>query len=110
MVVLTSRCPSNSWTARMSCPSSSRWVANEWRKVWQGARPANPAPRAGAPTARRGPGPGRGGPAPLAGHPVDVDPGGREDPLPAPLAARVRVLPHQGSRELDPAGSAPEIV
>jgi hypothetical protein len=23
--------PSNTWTVRMSYPSSSRWVANEWR-------------------------------------------------------------------------------
>ncbi len=49
-------------------------------------------------------------PAPLAGHPVDVDPGSRKDPLPTLLPARVRVLPHQGSRELDPAGTAPEVL
>ena len=29
MVVLTSRCPNSSWTVRISCPSSSRCVANE---------------------------------------------------------------------------------
>jgi len=34
MVVLTSRSPSSSWTVRISWPSSSRCVANEWRRVW----------------------------------------------------------------------------
>src|SRR3989304_3742565 len=52
MVVLTSRCPSSSWTVRMSCPSSSRWVANEWRKGGRGGggqhRPPVPVPLAGA--------------------------------------------------------------
>jgi hypothetical protein len=32
-VVLTSGCPSSSWTVRMSWPSSSEWFANEWRSV-----------------------------------------------------------------------------
>ena len=33
MVVLTSACPSNSCTVRISHPSSSRWVAKEWRTL-----------------------------------------------------------------------------
>ena len=33
IVVLTSRCPSSSCTVRMSCPPSSRCVANECRRV-----------------------------------------------------------------------------
>ena len=44
MVVNTSRCPRSSWTVRMSWPSSSRWVAKEWRNVWQ---PGPLAPRVG---------------------------------------------------------------
>ena len=28
---------------RISCPRSSRWVANEWRKVWQSAGLVSPA-------------------------------------------------------------------
>jgi len=43
IVVLTSACPSNSCTVRMSYPSSSRCVANEWRNVWQPTRLASPA-------------------------------------------------------------------
>lgn len=49
-------------------------------------------------------------PAPLAGHLVHVDPCGWEDPLPGPLPARVRVLPHQSPREFHPAGTALEIL
>lgn len=81
IAVLTSRCPSNSCTVRMSYPSSSRWVANEWRKVWQVVAP------------------------PPAGRPVDVDPCRREDPLPSPLSAGARVLSYQRPWELDPAGA-----
>src|SRR3989304_3579146 len=67
MVVLTSRCPSSSWTVRMSCPSSSRWVANEWRKVWHVACLAMPARRIASLTARWGTVSGRGGPGPRPG-------------------------------------------
>ena len=35
-------------------------------------------------------------PAVLAGRPIDVDPGGREGPLPRPFAAGVRVLVGEG--------------
>src|SRR5712691_2031511 len=47
--------------------------------------------------------------APLAGEPVHVDARRREDPLPAPLTARVRVLARERSRQLDPAGALPEV-
>lgn len=52
IVVLTSRCPRSSWIVRRSSPSSSRWVAKEWRNVWQAAGLAMPARRAAALTAR----------------------------------------------------------
>src|SRR5438477_110297 len=48
-------------------------------------------------------------PAALARLPVDVDARGWKHPLPRPLAAGVRVLPGQRPRELDPAGTVPEI-
>src|SRR2546425_13377456 len=41
----------------------------------------------------------------LTRRPVEVEPGGREDPLPRPLAASVRVLAGQGAPQLDPAGT-----
>lgn len=47
--------------------------------------------------------------AALAGHPVHIEARGREDPLPAPLPAGMRVLPLQGSRKFDPAGALPEV-
>jgi hypothetical protein len=37
---------------------------------------------------------------PLAGHPIDIDPRRREDPLPSPLPAGVRILSRQCPREL----------
>ena len=40
--------------------------------------------------------------APLAGFRVPVEPGGGEDPLPAPFAAGVGVLPAQRTGELAP--------
>lgn len=46
---------------------------------------------------------------PLAGHPIDVDPRRRENPLPSPLPAGVRILSHQRPRELDSAGAARQI-
>jgi len=46
----------------------------------------------------------------LAGGVIDVDPRCREDPLPAPLAAGVRILPGQCVRQLDPAGAPSEVV
>ena len=89
MVVLTSRCPSSSCTVRMSCPSSSRWVANEWRKVWQVA-------------------------CLDSGPPNRVPDGALEHSLvqvvPAPLPSRVRVLAHERSRKLDPAGSSLQVL
>ncbi len=51
-LLLTSRWPSNSWTVRMSVPSSSRCVANECRKVWHETRFAIPVRREAAVTAR----------------------------------------------------------
>src|SRR3989304_1431188 len=43
-------------------------------------------------------------------RPGHVGASGREDPLPAPLPARVRVLPHECSGKLDPAGAALEVL
>src|SRR5437773_1723979 len=42
IVVLTSLCPNSSWTVRISYPSSSRWVAKEWRVLLAGSRDAFP--------------------------------------------------------------------
>ena len=47
--------------------------------------------------------------AALAGRGVGVDAGGREDPLPGPLAARVRELAGQGVGKRDVAGGALEV-
>jgi len=38
MVVLTSECPSSSWTVRMSVPLCSRCVAKQWRLCRAGHR------------------------------------------------------------------------
>jgi hypothetical protein len=40
--------------------------------------------------------------AALAGLSIDVKPGGREHPLPGPLAAGIRVLARKRPRELNP--------
>ena len=48
--------------------------------------------------------------AALAGEAVHVESRGGEDPLPRLFAPRVRVLPQEGSGQLDPAGSATEVV
>src|SRR2546428_13752075 len=45
----------------------------------------------------------------LTRRPVEVEPGGREDPLPRPLAASVRVLAGQGPGQLDPAGTVCQV-
>ena len=45
----------------------------------------------------------------LPGTLVDLDPSRREDPLPGPLAAGVRVLARQGPRELHPAGAVCQV-
>jgi hypothetical protein len=42
-------------------------------------------------------------PTKLAGQAISIDTRGREDPLPDPFPAGVRVLPEQGSRQRDPA-------
>src|SRR5262249_49050516 len=47
--------------------------------------------------------------AALDGRPVDVESRGRKHPLPGPLAARVRILPCQRPRKLDPAGARSKI-
>src|SRR5690349_4952108 len=43
------------------------------------------------------------------GRRVDVGPGRGEDPLPRPLARRVRVLPVQGIWQLNPAGARGDV-
>ena len=48
-------------------------------------------------------------PAPLAGDAIDVETGRREGPLPAPLAARVGILPPECPRQLDPAGAVLQV-
>src|SRR5881396_1510243 len=47
--------------------------------------------------------------AALAGGAVDIEPRRREHPLPAPLTARVGVLPIQGVRQLHPAGATVDV-
>src|SRR5437867_10024837 len=42
---------------------------------------------------------------PLAGEPLHVHASRREDPLPHPLSACIRVFAGEGRRKLDPAGS-----
>src|SRR5215831_4039275 len=108
MVVLTSPWPSISWTVRMSRSSSSKWVEGMAQRVT--ARALGDARVAHGvldrslhdrlvqvmSTA-------------LAGRPVDVESRGRKHPLPGPLAARVRILPCQRPRKLDPAGARSKI-
>ena len=48
-------------------------------------------------------------PPSLAGSTVDVEPRGRENPLPQPLAAGARILAGQGPRKLDPAGGSCQV-
>ena len=43
--------------------------------------------------------------AKLACLAVAIEPRGREDSLPHPFTSRVRILPREGRRELDPPGS-----
>src|SRR6266481_6678191 len=43
-------------------------------------------------------------PTALPGQPISVDARGGEHPLPNPLPAGIRVLPHQGGRQFDPTG------
>ena len=47
--------------------------------------------------------------APLASKPVDVGASRREDPVPAPLAAGVRVLAREGAGQFDPTGFVPQV-
>src|SRR5215470_20073496 len=49
-------------------------------------------------------------PATLAGDAVHVNARGREDPLPSPGSAGVRVLAEERAGQLDPAGAVPEVV
>src|SRR5438477_7125892 len=102
MVVLTSWWPKSSWTVRMSCPSSSRWVAKEWRKVWQLTRLAIPARRVATPDRALQNRFVQIMAATLAGLSLHVNAGGRKDPLRGPFAPRAGVLPRDGSRQLDP--------
>jgi hypothetical protein len=46
----------------------------------------------------------------LPGLAITVYPGGREHPLPRPLPSRVRVLPAEAARQLDPSGAAGDVV
>src|SRR5262249_50718241 len=48
-------------------------------------------------------------PTTLAGDAVHVDARGREDPLPSPGSARVRVLAEERAGQLDPARAVPEV-
>src|SRR5439155_426848 len=47
--------------------------------------------------------------ATLPGETLHVEARGREDPLPPPVPAGVRVLARQGVGQLDPAGAATEV-
>src|ERR1700675_2296851 len=92
----------------MSCPSSRRCVANEWRNVCGVACFAIPARRTAIFTALEH----RFSevvPAPLAGVAIDVEAGRGKEPLPPPLAAGVGVLAAKRSRQLEPPGPAREV-
>ena len=45
----------------------------------------------------------------LARHPVDVNAGGREHPLPGPFTASVRVLASEGPGQFHPAGAVLQV-
>ena len=47
--------------------------------------------------------------AALPGETIHVESRGGEDSLPRPFPTGVRVLPQEGSGQLDPAGTAPEV-
>jgi hypothetical protein len=47
--------------------------------------------------------------APLAGHGLYVETRGREDPLPAPFAAGVRVPAQERAGQFDPTGAVAEV-
>src|SRR5439155_9548290 len=93
----------------MSCPSSSRWVANEWRNVMagRGLRNSGSAYRVlhralehrfvQMVTAM------------LTGCAVHVKTRGWEDPLPSPVTPGIRVLASEGAGQLDPACAVPQI-
>ena len=71
-------------------------VAKEWRSEWELAGLASRAARTAVFTARWSTD-SEVVPATLRRDAVDVDPGGREDPLPGPLPSGVRVLLGEGA-------------
>lgn len=104
IVVVTSRWPRSSWTVRMR----GRLPAGAWRRnvaacadarAWLG-RPAELhwEPHAEDRLVQVAS-------AALAARAVHVDPGGREQPLPDPLATRVRVLAQQRVRQFHSPGA-----
>src|SRR6267143_5560562 len=109
MVVDTSECPSSSCTVRMSCPRSSRCVANECRSVWQvtgltrraacAARLTTPPESVGMDVMT---------PCHTAVR-IDRAISRREHELPAPLVAGARVLARQSMRQPDFAVTFSEI-
>ncbi len=98
---------------RRSVPDSSRWGANEWRKVWQVMRLLEPTARA------HGSGGGADGgadgtlghglmevrPSTAAGLSVPVGTGRGEQPLPGEQALGARSLAAERQRQFDVAGA-----
>src|SRR5262245_24907984 len=109
MVVLTSEWPRSSCTVRMSWLSSRRWVAKEWRNVWQLTRLGMAARQGGSANRALEDGFVEVMAAPLAGLAIDVAARGRKQPLPRPLAPRVRIFSGQSVGQFDPAGSSLEV-
>jgi hypothetical protein len=75
----------------MSWLSSSRWVAKEWRRVWN-ARGADGILHCALEN-----GLVEMVAAPLPGDAIHIESGGRKDPVPRPFAPGMRVLPEEGS-------------
>ena len=88
---------------RMSRPSSSRCVANEWRRVCRALR--DPSPERGVLDDLLENGLVQVMPAHLAGVAIAIEACGREDPLPEPVAPGARILAGERGRQLDPAGA-----
>src|SRR4030095_396575 len=91
----------------MSWLSSSRCVANGCRKVWHVAGLAMPALRTASLTARWRTDSCRVMATPLTGAAVHVEACRREDPLPSPGSAGVRILAQERVGQRAPASTMP---
>jgi hypothetical protein len=93
---------------RMSWPRSRRWVAKEWRKMWQVTRLSRPHVRAASVTARCGRGLVQ-VMAALAAVFGARAPGGGEDLRPQRIAGRTGNLPGNGVRQRGRSPSGGEV-